>query len=138
MCRVSTSDIWLGEVDIAFEFTGDATVVGVFAAVVEGDGLDRGGQRLHHLDDGIGSCAFRLALDRATCHEARLAFHEGDDRTPVIAPTSVGTVDGVAFAVAKGLTGIDVSGSLVDIDAVWNQMSCTATLAWTPTFVILA
>ena len=73
--------IRLSEVDIAFELTGDATMVAECAAVVEVDGLDRVGQRLHDPDDGIGGRSFRFVLDRGTFHVARLTFHLGDDRT---------------------------------------------------------
>lgn len=122
----------LGEVDVALELFSNVPMVGEFAAVVEGDGLDRVGVGLHHDLDGVGDRPFGVALDATAFDETRRAFHQGDDRAAML-----GTNDGVAFPVAKGLPGLDVRGALVDIDTIWNQMGGTTALLRTTAFTIL-
>ena len=75
--------------------------------------------------------AFRRALDRTTCHEARMPFHQADDRTSMIDSSY-----GVAFPVTEGRTGLDVNRALVDIDACGNQMGSPAALARSSSFAI--
>ena len=84
--------VGLDEVDVAFDTFSDALMIGEFTPVVERDGLDRVGEGFHHGRDGVGDRAFGVTLDATAFHEARLAFHQGDDRAPMI-----GTNDGVAF-----------------------------------------
>ena len=118
--------IGLGEVNVAGERLGDPGMVGEFATVIERDGLDRILEGTHHRDDGFRDGFLGTSTDGTTDQKTRAAFNQGDDGTLMM-----GANDGVPFPVAKGLPGVHLRRSLVDIDTFGNELNASLATAWT-------
>ena len=114
--RALPSVVRLREVDLAVDRLSAPGKVGEFTAVFERDGVDGVIERRHHRRDRVGDGGLRAASDGATDQKPGLSFHQRDDRAAM-----TGTGDRVAFPVAKGLAGIDVGRTLVDVNACGNE-----------------